>query len=236
MSTHVARSFTHSLSLLFSPSVLPNDAAPLAVLLHALTVNLFLFLFSHHASVSMQLNLVFPCMGNRPRVAAMQLKIDFQVKNRALPFPSLFCLSASQSNRFFSPLMNIYGEVSIWSPCRAKIRSQIKISPTTFPHCRFTSSSLLFLRGVNRESWLTHDTRLVLRTIILYLCTRYISIYNTRFPTPPQRSPLGKELQCKQWHEHVKVDDNKANNDFKMDMKMNLSVLCRFVFPILVSV
>lgn len=87
---HTACSYAHvALHLLPLSYVLnlPNDAAPLAVVLHALTINPFLFLFLHHASASMQLNLATPCMGNRPREAAMWLKIDFQVEYRALPLP-----------------------------------------------------------------------------------------------------------------------------------------------------
>lgn len=60
--------------------------------LHALAINLFLFLCLHHDSVSVQLNLASPCMGNRQRVAGTQLKIGFQVKDRVFPRPSLLCL------------------------------------------------------------------------------------------------------------------------------------------------
>lgn len=112
--------------------------------LHALTINLFLFLLLHHDSVSVQLNLAFPCMGKRPREAATQLKIGFQVKHRVFP-PPLSTLSSSQSSRFFPSFMNIYEEVSIWSWCCVKNRSQIKIWPTSFPCCYFTSSFLFFL-------------------------------------------------------------------------------------------
>lgn len=97
---------------LVSRSALPNDATPLAVVLHALTINSVLFLCLHQVFATEQLNLASPCMGNRSREAAMQLKIEFQVKCRFLSSP-LSSHSASQSNSFFPPFMNIYDEVSI---------------------------------------------------------------------------------------------------------------------------
>ncbi len=171
---------------LVSRFVLPNDAAPLAVVLRALTINSVLFLCLHQAFATEQLNLASPCMGNGSREAALQLKIEFQVKCRFLLSP-LASHSASQSNSFFPPFMNIYGEVSIWSRCRAKIRLQIKISPTSFPPCHFTTIFLLFLKGVNAEFWLTHDTwlfNLLLKQtqaiIMHFFCMGCTSIYFSR--------------------------------------------------------
>lgn len=69
------------------------------LLLRALTINLFLYLFLHDASASVQLNLASPCMGNRPREAATRLKIEFQVEYRAIPSP-LFSLCIAEQQIF----------------------------------------------------------------------------------------------------------------------------------------
>lgn len=148
ISRHEATHFTFP-SLSFSAH--PNDAEPLAAVLRSLAINLFLFWFLHHAQASVQLNLASAWTGNRPKEAARKLKIDFQVENRALPlFSPLHCKATDSS-----PHSWIFIEVSIWSPCWAKIRSQIKKLPTYFPRCHFTSSFHLFLVGENVESWLT---------------------------------------------------------------------------------
>lgn len=143
--------------------VLSNDAAPLAVVLHALTINPRFYFCARitllHSST--RLILARHRSGNRPREAAMRLKIDNQVGYRKFPLPALPAPSASQSSTLFPSFMNIYGQVAIWSSRRAKIRPQIKISPTSFPRCHLAS---IFFPSLSQEIEQSldsrHDTRL----------------------------------------------------------------------------
>lgn len=133
--------------------------------LRALTINSFLFLLLHHASVSMRLNLASPCMGNRPRVATLQLKIDLQVEYKALPSRSLHHRAADSSlhSWIFMAMFLFEADAELKLDHRSKYRPRLFLTALSFPV--FLSSSLTWLlwvhcREVSKASSLGDDAGL----------------------------------------------------------------------------